>query len=42
LGYGGGDGFERVVDFGIAGVAAEAEADTGASVFGGRPMAVRT
>ena len=35
LGDGGGDGFERVIDFGFGGVAAEAEADAGASVFGG-------
>ena len=35
MGYGCGDGFESVVDFGFGGVAAEAEADAGAGVFGG-------
>ena len=35
LGDGGGDGFERVIDFGFGGVAAEAETDAGASIFGG-------
>ncbi len=38
----GGDDFERGVDIGFGGVAAEAEADAGARLGGGSPMAVRT
>src|SRR5207253_3235270 len=35
LGDGGGDGFERVIDFGFGGVATEAEADAGTGFVGG-------
>ena len=35
LGYGGWDDFEGGGDFGFGGVAAEAEANAGAGVFGG-------
>ena len=36
LGDGGGDGFEGVIDFGVGGVAAKAEANAGACVFRGK------